>query len=64
MAEWISVKERLPLDGEDVLVWEAQGFAFVDSQRNGKWKICDDALGNITHWIPLPDPPKEVQNGN
>lgn len=58
MAEWISVEERLPLEGEDVLVWEARGFAFVDNRRNGKWVICDDVIGAITHWMPLPEPPK------
>ena len=57
--KWISVEERLPLEGEDVLVWEARGFAFVDNQRNGKWVICDDVIGAITHWMPLPEPPKE-----
>ena len=56
--KWISVEERLPLEGEDVLAWETHGFAFVDHQRNGKWVICDDVIGGITHWMPLPEPPK------
>ena len=59
MAEWISVKETMPKDNIAVLVWEKQGFAYVDECENGKWKIGEQNLAVITHWIPIPEPPKE-----
>lgn len=66
--EWISVKERLPENGIDVLVHDAFGDPTISistaaySNVDGKWI---DYLGNdhnyqsdITHWMPLPTPPK------
>ena len=58
---WISVKEKLPEDDAMVLVWEKQGFAYNDKLVNGVWKygsLCDAI---ITHWMPLPEGPKEAQ---
>lgn len=51
MADWISVKDRLPDRGADVL-------AFM---RNGvETRIVACNYGdNVTHWMPLPEPPKE-----
>ena len=53
--EWISVKDRLPDKHTDVLV----------CQTNGKvlkgWLGSADrwfAPGIVTHWMPLPQPPK------
>lgn len=60
MNEWISVKDGLPQVGKDVLVstgtFVVQGYRDYDS----KWKFSKDALSKhtITHWMPLPEPPK------
>ena len=65
--EWISVKEKLPNDREWVLVWHT-GYS---TPKKAKHKDdCDPYLpifildgdkglgGEVTHWMPLPQPPK------
>lgn len=56
---WIPVTERLPEDGQWVLVWESGRFAYVDKMHNGKWMIADSNYAEIYYWMPLPEPPKE-----
>lgn len=59
--QWISVKDRLPeetLENAIVLVWRASWHDY----DTVKWKSCgfDDVNPEtITHWQPLPAPPKE-----
>lgn len=61
--KWISVKDRLPEDEYECLVIDKSGYYWIgwfkgDEER---WvidgTICGD--GYVTHWIPLPEPPKE-----
>ena len=63
---WISVKDQLPESGKRCLVYATQGFVchisiasfgrqFHLSGRRANWRV--------THWMPLPEPPKE-DNGN
>ena len=60
--EWISVKDRLPEEGDTVLGWERGYYTVVERHRNGwywgrdEW-IADEG-GTITHWQPLPEPPE------
>ena len=60
MSEWISVKDRLPIEEIDVLAFA--GECQVVLYRAGRW-LYDDAWfahdEPITHWMPLPEPPKE-----
>lgn len=63
MNEWISVKERLPdNDWKPVLVYRP---AFIGTHSNpigikhGGACGMEFPRGNITHWMPLPEPPKE-----
>ena len=62
-SKWISVKDRLPKPGERVLVCVGAVFeAFIDD--HGKWQRyysapLNDVLGEPTHWMPLPEPPRE-----
>ena len=60
--KWIPVTERLPKDGAEVLAFNKTGFAYVDCWADGKWKInsmVDEEHEIVTHWMPLPEPPKD-----
>lgn len=57
---WIPVTERLPeKEDEAVIVWKKQGFALIDWRHDNKWAILDNNCGIATHWMPLPEAPKE-----
>lgn len=54
--EWISVEERLPYAGEDVLVF-CDGLIRIDFiGSSGVW--YEHAPKQVTHWMPLPEAPK------
>ena len=60
---WISVEE-LPKIGKDVLVLREDGEMQVAHQYNesiARWWSVDGfpLKNNITHWMPLPQPPKK-----
>lgn len=67
MTEWISVKDRLPNKGQDVLIYRS-GFRvdlmnvhmYLGEDRwedeYGYWETTETE--GITHWMPLPEPPK------
>ena len=62
---WISCKEQMPEDGVSVLICSYRGTvskATYDSDM-GYFYIADSELHynelDITHWIPLPEPPKD-----
>lgn len=72
--KWIRVEERLPEDNTEVLLWckgrAGQGTAYaVGCVSHGEFwflKIhSPEYLSfpvlayNVTHWMPLPEPPKE-----
>lgn len=63
--KWISVKEHPPKDGQKVIAaFRDGGGVIVDQARysNGEFDFADWAYvwhENITHWTPLPEPPKE-----
>ena len=62
---WISTKERLPEDGQKVIAtFKNQESVIVDQARysNGEFDFASWAYvwhENITHWMPMPEPPKE-----
>ena len=68
-AEWIPVTERLPDYDQLVLIWHP-GFerSFVGSRVDSAlmsplyWWRCEldmyESEEVITHWMPLPEPPK------
>lgn len=61
---WISVKERLP--EEDVVVILTDHIDVGTGWFNGKgWRtpFSDIDEYRITHWMPLPEPPREVEDG-
>lgn len=70
MTKWISVKERLPEIGKNVLIYFKSGemavaFVFDTDEDFVFWRaVTDDGwtcdCGAVpTHWMPLPEPPKE-----
>ena len=68
MSEWIRVKDKLPEPETEVLVYRGNHFGDIMNVYtylgNGEW---EDDYGywarteddGITHWMPLPEPPKE-----
>ena len=53
--QWISVKERLPEIGRSVLMY----YSKWDGDEIQVAKLEDAGTGAVTHWMPLPEPPKE-----
>ena len=61
--KWISVKDRLPEAGTKALCYLKRGEYWT-----AVWDDCGDDLwsdgeawcsnGEVTHWMPLPEPPK------
>ena len=62
--EWISVEERLPKQSGKYIVCTKKGnvyqtkFYSYPENKGGHWGQKDNGR-SITHWMPLPDPPKE-----
>ena len=59
--EWISVEERLPEVGEKVLVYsKSEDFYGIGQYSKYLKKFCVMRIDgeNVTHWMPLPQPPK------
>jgi hypothetical protein len=64
--EWISVKDRLPDEDEDVLAFGYYHETFQTlichyrSDFKGQWftSVAGQQVYEVTHWMPLPQPPK------
>jgi len=69
--KWISTKNKMPnlnsmilsTDGEKVAVTTLM---YNDHIKKFHWEYlssgcgcCDTDMQNVTHWMPLPEPPKE-----
>jgi len=65
--EWISVKDRLPEKGNPVSVVVEHmgsvrvglGYCEVYRDEFRQWEDVGGFKINVTHWMPLPEPPKE-----
>lgn len=75
MKKWIDVKEQLPTDGDVILVCSEKNKVFPSTFKHGRFEryfdiITPNSYGlidriqsiyytSITHWMPLPEPPKK-----
>jgi len=62
--DWIPATERMPEDGVVVLAWQGKRVVFGYA-RDGQW--IDTLYGWVipngpTHWMPLPQPPCEMDH--
>lgn len=58
-SKWISVKDRLPEDDCPVLVTCGKGYRSFIARYDHVWKCWKVSHTlRITHWMPLPEPPK------
>ena len=67
---WISVEDRLPIENGKYLVireysaWERSlrdiSIEFYSTEFEG-WFFDGTKLLGVTHWMPLPEPPKGVE---
>ena len=60
---WISVKDRLPEDGKDVLAYDSEYKEIVIASYNSDYEEWDNLydylpVNEITHWQPLPELPE------
>ena len=59
--DWLAVTEQLPEPTVCVLVAYSNGVVGVDAWGHDGWMGEDLSIGVITHWMPMPEPPKEEQ---
>ncbi|MDZ3907454.1 DUF551 domain-containing protein [Escherichia coli] len=68
---WISCSERMPEDGQHVIILCDSAFVlyaqyrdgeFFDVVRNGE-EFFETQSRNVTNWMHLPEPPQEVNRG-
>ncbi|EFI6451086.1 DUF551 domain-containing protein [Escherichia coli] len=60
---WISCSERMPDNNHDVLFFDVWGYIRIGwfSADDRSWFTSDDGCCmEVTHWMPLPEPPQEV----
>lgn len=75
--QWINVNDRLPDETEvTVLIWikegKADGIEISDCCHIAYWvkdskKFCDidwNVINGITHWMPMPEPPKDGEHND
>ena len=60
--EWISVKDRLPESEKDAVMialrWGEVDIGWCEDEKWGSEFVNEYEDGEVTHWMPLPQPPK------
>lgn len=62
--KWISVKDNMPVVGEEVLACDLDGDVYITYlHTDGKWGFDynGNKIKNIIAWQPLPEPYKESE---
>lgn len=65
--KWISVKDRLPEELTDVVAYIRAGetsWTEIAHRLETRWIRKGVPIDNVTHWMPLPEPPKEDCNAD
>ena len=68
---WISCSERMPDDGQHVIILCDGAFVLYAQYRDGEFfdvvrdgdEFFETQSRNVTDWMPLPEPPQEVNRG-
>lgn len=61
--DWISVDDRLPQIGDNVMIYNTEGAILIGYMVNDGWVAFfadgEKLMGELTatHWMPLPEPP-------
>ncbi|ECF1545418.1 TPA: ead/Ea22-like family protein [Salmonella enterica subsp. enterica serovar Derby] len=66
---WISCSERMPDDGQHVIILCDGAFVLYAQYRDGEFfdvvrdgdEFFETQSRNVTHWMPLPEPPQEAK---
>lgn len=60
--KWIPATERMPENFQPVIVFHENGkgepVVEIGFKREDHWRTWGSRMKNITHWMPLPGPPK------
>jgi len=65
MSDWISVKDRLPTKETYLILYDEKNGCAPGYYEDQWWTYffygneCNARAENVTHWMPLPTPPKE-----
>lgn len=63
MSKWIDANDSLPNKFENVLIYSDEVIEIGNINQRGDWV---DFLGyevcRVTHWMPIPNPPKKSQS--
>lgn len=62
-SKWISVTERLPDTYHRVFMAGRNGGVFIGERIFGTTAVSDGHSRGFTHWMELPEAPKEDQHG-
>lgn len=65
--KWIRVEDRLPTNNDPIfqLIWgededgDIEVYKAYYSEQSTCWFWRDMEFSNVTHWMPLPEPPKQ-----
>ena len=67
MDQWISTEDRLPESGQRVIICreKEKGVPYVEqatySGVGGWWRVYGTNVKRVDWWMPLPEPPEEVE---
>ncbi len=67
--KWIPVSEQMPEDGQHIIIFCDGAFVLFAQCRDGEFfdivrdreEFFETTSRCVTHWMPLPNPPKEVK---